>query len=118
MIDKIAYDSASHAFIGITVDWLNRARAAYPSINVEREIKQAALWLEQNPPKKRHGRFLVNWLTRASARAQELKQRTNQHPGLKPALKRPSLDELVPQEEVRALINKLAEIKTMPKNKY
>lgn len=73
-LDSIHYDWAAFAFVGITPDRLRQWVDAYPGIDVEAEIRKAASWCRDNPPKARlkrqWARFLGNWFSRAHDRQQ------------------------------------------------
>ena len=117
----IDYDPPSHSFTDIDPDWLRRCREAYPHVKLEQAMKQAALWLDADWPKrkkKKWERFLLNWFGKAERDNWLKDQNTRREPGFRPPMKRPPLEELVPQSEIRALINKLGEMKMMPGRKY
>ena len=89
-------------------------------MKLEQAMKQAALWLDADWPKRRKKqweRFLLNWFGKAERDALLKDQRTKSHPELAKPTKRPPIEELVPQSEIRALINKLGEMKMMPGRK-
>lgn len=54
---------------------ITAARAAYPLVDVEREIKRAAAWLVSNPAKRKKDapRFLNNWFKGAQSDAEKNK---------------------------------------------
>ena len=49
----IDYDPPSHSFTDIDPDWLRRCREAYPHVKLEQAMKQAALWLDADWPKRK-----------------------------------------------------------------
>lgn len=67
---RIDYDWTSYLFIGIETEHEGKWSEAYPAVNIQAEIKRAALWLKTNPKKKKknYERFLTNWLSRKQER--------------------------------------------------
>lgn len=65
----ISYEWNTHTFIGITDDYLAQCRGAYPAVDVQSEIRRAALWCRNNPQKAKRrsswGQFLSNWFSKA-----------------------------------------------------
>jgi hypothetical protein len=58
---------AGGRWLGVTADQLEAWSAAYPSCDVQTELKKAAAWIVSNPamaPKSQFGRFLNTWLSR------------------------------------------------------
>jgi hypothetical protein len=68
--DKIDYDFDNAKFTNVTEKDLARWQEAYPAVDVSREIKAAALWLNANPNnrKSNYKRFITNWLKRTQDR--------------------------------------------------
>ncbi len=113
----ILYDPDSHVFTGIDPAWLVRCRDAYPHVKIEQALKQAALWLDADWPKRkkvRWERFLTNWFAKAERDALIKDRTTKTQPGLRPPIKRVPIEELVPKAEIREFITKLAEMKVVP----
>lgn len=112
----INYDPQSHSFTNLDPAWLTRCREAYPNIKIEQALKQASLWLDADWPKrakKKYERFLLNWFSRAERDSLLKAQNTKAQPGFRPVMKRPPIEELVPQSEVRDFIKQLANMKEM-----
>lgn len=67
---KINFDYETRKFEGITPQDIDEWEAAYPAIDIDLEIKRAALWLANNPSKrkKKVRRFITNWLSRTQER--------------------------------------------------
>ena len=89
-------------------------------MKLEQAMKQAALWLDADWPKRRKKqweRFLLNWFGKAERDALLKDQRTKSHPELAKPTKRPPIEELVPRKEMQEFIGKLAEMKMMPGRK-
>src|SRR3990167_3210429 len=110
----IDYDPPSHSFTDIDPDWLRRCREAYPHVKLEQAMKQAALWLDADWPKRKKikwERFLLNWFHKAERDNLLKGHNPNAQPGFKPVLKRPPIEELVPKGEVQEFIKALAEMK-------
>lgn len=63
---KINFSVKAGKFTNITPDDIQRWSEAYPAVNIELSIKQAAQWLVSNPTKlkKNNRRFLTNWFAR------------------------------------------------------
>ena len=109
----LSYNPSSHQFTGIDPDWIARCRDAYPHVNMDKAMKQAALWLDADWPKRKKikwERFLLNWFSKAEQDALVQDRNTKTQTGLAPPLKRPKLEELVPRGEVRDFISKLSEM--------
>jgi GntR family transcriptional regulator len=68
--EHITFDYSSGRFAGITDRRLTTWREAYPAVNIELEIKRAAIWLTDNPTKRKKqlGRFLSGWFSRTQER--------------------------------------------------
>ena len=116
----ISYDPIAHQFTGIDPEWLTRCREAYPHVKLDQAMKQAALWLDADWPKrakKKYERFLLNWFSKAERDNLLKAQNTKAQPGFKPVMKRPPIEELVPQRDIQEFISKLAEMKMMPGQK-
>ncbi len=64
MIELPKRDGTMYAIDGIA---LSKLRGAYPTIDVEAELRKMRAWLDANPRnrKKDMHRFVVNWLNRA-----------------------------------------------------
>jgi hypothetical protein len=64
----INYNFNTHKFENISKEYIERWKAAYPSLDIIKETLKAALWLESNPnkQKKNYARFLNNWFGRAT----------------------------------------------------
>ena len=70
-IKKIDFDFDLAKFTGITKRQYETWCEAFPAINVDAEIRKAAVWLTANPKnrKSNYSRFLVNWLTKTQDKA-------------------------------------------------
>jgi len=68
---KIDFDFAVGKFTGITKRQYETWCEAFPAINVDAEIRKAAVWLTANPKnrKSNYSRFLANWLTKTQDKA-------------------------------------------------
>lgn len=66
----IQFSFGDRKFQGITEIDIKQWSEAYPAVDVEIEIKQAAEWLLANPAKRKinYRRFLVNWFKRSQDR--------------------------------------------------
>jgi hypothetical protein len=64
--DRITFDREAGTLVGVNGQ-LASWQAAYPGLDVQREILRAAAWAAANPDKakKNWTRFIVNWLSRA-----------------------------------------------------
>jgi len=67
---KIAFDYDTGQFVSITQERMNAWIEAYPAVDIVLELRRAALWLQDNPTKrkKNYARFLTNWLSRTQER--------------------------------------------------
>lgn len=68
---KIEFDGNAFTNLnGHIADWY----AAFPAVDVETEVKKAAVWLKANPRNKKsnYARFITNWLTKAQDKAPAL----------------------------------------------
>jgi len=67
---SITFDYDSGQFAGITEERMATWREAYPAVDIDIEIKRAAIWLVDNPSKrKKHlGWFLSGWFSRTQER--------------------------------------------------
>ena len=72
------YNYESKEFENITSVMMEKWAEAYPAVNIEMEIKRAAIWAGDNPSKrkKQWGRFLSNWFKRNQERGVN-KERVN-----------------------------------------
>jgi hypothetical protein len=63
--------SAEGAWSPEISDWLPKWKGAYPAVDVEAEIRKAAIWIQSNPTNKKsnYARFLSNWMNRTQDRA-------------------------------------------------
>lgn len=63
---NVIYNKATGNFENITPEDLKNWKEAYPAVDIELSIKQAAEWLKSNPDrhKKNNRRFLINWFSR------------------------------------------------------
>lgn len=71
-----SFSSSSGKFEGITESDLDEWKAAYPEIDVRREISKAQQWLLSNPSKARKKlwrKFLTGWFGRANDKAENQK---------------------------------------------
>lgn len=68
--EKIIFNFESGQFEGITNVKKTQWADAFPAVDIELEIKRAALWALNNPKKRKNnwGRFLVNWFSRTQER--------------------------------------------------
>lgn len=68
--EHITFNYSTGRFTGITDGRLTAWREAYPAVNIELEIKRAAIWLTDNPTKRKKqlGRFLSGWFSRTQER--------------------------------------------------
>ena len=57
--------SPDGGWTGITDEDRTAWRTAYPLVDLAAELAKMDAWLRVNKPKKQHGRFAVNWLSRA-----------------------------------------------------
>jgi len=67
---KLAFSGGK--WTGVTDEQIQVWAAAYPSVNVEEELKKAAAWIVSNPstaPKSNFARFLNGWMERNQNRA-------------------------------------------------
>ena len=117
----ISYDPKTHCFItpsgGLDPGWLARCREAYPHVKLDQAMKQAALWLDADWPKRKKvkwERFLLNWFARQEHDWLMKDQNTQGQPKEAPHPKRPPLEELVPAKEIREFVKVLAGMKAMP----
>lgn len=64
---QITYDFLANEWVGISDEKVADWAAAFPAVNVERQLIRAAEWLQANPKQKKsnYARFLFNWLSRA-----------------------------------------------------
>lgn len=62
----INFNYETNQFEGITQDRIVRWTEAFPAVDIELGLKQATLWVIDNPKKRksRWGRFLTNWFSR------------------------------------------------------
>ena len=67
---RITYDRDRNAFDGITESDWQTWREAYPGVDVKPEAKRAALWLRDNPTKRKRNvaRYLTGWFARTQER--------------------------------------------------
>ncbi len=67
---KVTFDYDSGQFGGITNERLAAWWEAYPAVDIDIEIKRAAIWLVDNPSKRKKqlGRFLSGWFSRTQER--------------------------------------------------
>ena len=68
--EKITFNFDTGQFEGISSGKKSQWAAAFPAVDVEMEIKSAALWAADNPAKRKSnwGRFLTNWFRRTQER--------------------------------------------------
>jgi hypothetical protein len=66
----ISWNDKELKLVGFTQEMVDRWSAAFPAVDVEREIIKANEWVATNPTKrkKNYGRFIVSWLSRAQER--------------------------------------------------
>lgn len=65
---RITWNPLTRNFDGITPDDLQRWTSAFPAVDIDAELKRAALWVDSNKArgrKKNYFKFLTNWLSRA-----------------------------------------------------
>ena len=65
---KINFDFEKMEWENILAIYKSKWIDAYPLINIEQELKRAAVWLLANPKKKKknYHAFLNNWFSRAN----------------------------------------------------
>lgn len=77
--DTITFDWTTFTFTGIPEDLLHQWAGAYPTIDVDGEIRRAAAWCRTNERKARArsdwSRFLGNWLSKSQRDAEAAGQR-------------------------------------------
>ena len=63
---NVQFDFTNRIWTGITESDLKQWKAAFPSVDIETELKSAAQWAFDNPEKKKKNwrRFLTNWFCR------------------------------------------------------
>ena len=68
--EKIEFLFDTGVFSGITANQIRLWKEACPAVNVEGEIRFAALWAASNPAKRKKNwlRFLTNWIVRKQER--------------------------------------------------
>lgn len=69
--EKISFDAATGAWLGIEETQRGLWSIAYPAIDLGQELAKAASWLVSNPKnqKSNYARFLNNWFTKAQDKA-------------------------------------------------
>jgi len=74
-VTKVTY-SSEIGFINLSKNILEKWGAAYPAIDINRELQKAAAWVESNPKNKKSNweRFLNSWLSRAQDKAPPIKE--------------------------------------------
>lgn len=68
--EKINFNFESGQFEGISNDKKTQWAVAFPAVDIDLELKRAALWVMDNPSKRKSnwGRFLTNWFKRTQER--------------------------------------------------
>ena len=68
--DPISLDMANGSWVGVTDQDMARWSQMFPGVNVQAELKKAALWVLGHPEraKVRWTAFLMRWLTKAMVR--------------------------------------------------
>jgi len=63
---SVMYDNDNKCFINISPEKRKKWEEAFPAVDIGLELKSAALWVDDNPTKKKTqwGRFLTNWFRR------------------------------------------------------
>ena len=71
--EQLAYDWDSFTFVGLAEDLVTQCQEAYPLVDVQAEIRKAAVWCRNNEGKAREQndwpRFLGAWIARAGREA-------------------------------------------------
>lgn len=83
--ELIGFDDATGSFTNIDAMDAMDFKAAYPSVNLDAEVKRAAIWILSNPAKRptsNFARFLASWFSRSQnkfdiAKSTGQKQPTN-----------------------------------------
>jgi len=81
--EKISFSLEAACFVNILPEDIQRWSEAYPAVDVDLAIKQAAQWLVSNPTKlkKNYQRFLTNWFSRTQERGGNRNGRTTETRG-------------------------------------
>jgi hypothetical protein len=68
--ESISYDENEKCFKNISPERMIQWEEAFPAVDIELDLKNAALWVVDNPTKKKTqwGRFLTNWFRRTQER--------------------------------------------------
>ena len=68
--EKVSFSFETGKFENITPEEIQDWSQAYPAVNIELTIRQAAQWLLANPTKAKsnYRRFLTNWFARCQER--------------------------------------------------
>ena len=71
----ITFNFENCRFEGIPNRRMELWRDAFPAVNIELDMKRAALWILDNPKKKKKywGRFLTNWFARTQEKGGNIK---------------------------------------------
>jgi uncharacterized protein YeaO (DUF488 family) len=74
----IQYNHDKKEWEGFTVEYIKSLEAAYPMVDVVRELKyRMPLWINnagKKGKKKKWERFITNWLSRQQAKKEEVNQ--------------------------------------------
>jgi hypothetical protein len=65
---SVYFDRMLHSFVGLEGPVLQELKDAYPTLDVESELRKMKLWLELPKGKRRQGHigFIINWLNNAT----------------------------------------------------
>jgi hypothetical protein len=69
---KAKLDFVNGRWVGVTAEQMEAWRAAYGSVDIDAELKNAAAWIVSNPmraPKSQLGRFLNAWFAKTQDRS-------------------------------------------------
>lgn len=63
---RIGYDWDARSFVGVTAQDIESWSEAFPALNIEQQLKRAAVWQHENPEnrKSNYPKFLFNWFNR------------------------------------------------------
>ena len=67
LFKKTKIEFSNGKFTGITEEQMHAWQAAYPGVDIQAQLNQAAAWIISNPdlaPKSQPSRFINNWLTK------------------------------------------------------
>jgi len=86
--EKITFSFQSGGFENITSEDILAWSEAYPAVDVQLSIKQAAQWLISNPSKlkKNYRRFLANWFARTQEKGGNKNGQSNSNSNYRPSL--------------------------------